>query len=180
MTAETDILKKTKRLLLLRGAIMLLTGAVILPRPGMAVEIVTMFAGAFIIVDAVLTLLTGKGRVRGLFSVLELCCGLLCFFRPFCVDVILVLMIGVWQILGGCSCLLLTFSGIVFSRTWGIVNGVLSILVGLLFVVMPLAGVVAAGWIFGATMLAAGAVALVTAFLLPGGGRTENTGKMEV
>ncbi len=168
MSMEVDFSKTSKRLLLLRGAIMLLAGVVILPRPGMAVEVMTIFAGTFIIVDAVLTLLNGRKASRYWFALLKFICGLLCIFRPFLVDVILILTVGFWQIFGGINCLLLTFSGMMFSKAWGIINGILSLLIGIIFVIMPLAGIVTAGWFFGIMLLAGGALSLVTAFALPG------------
>ena len=164
--------------LAIRGLIFFILGLIGLFRPLGTMAAVTIVLGIFLLIDAMGALFLALA-CRQLFSILWsilLCAaGIVLIVRPVAADVLIMVALGVWLIVTGASEL---FSS---SKTSQKVllsgSGLFSIVIGILLLIAPFAGLAAISWIVAILLLISGAEMLLLAWgmkpvkWLPGGKR---------
>lgn len=163
--------------LLIRGIVFFVLGLVGLFRPIGSLAAVTICLGFILLLDAMgaLFLTFACRRYLGVFWSLLLCAaGIAMMVNPVETDVLIAVVLGVWLIATGVS--ELVSASVSPSRFFLSGSGILSILIGVLLVVAPFAGLAAFSTIVAVLLLISGIgmLALVFGLRVPGmnGGKT--------
>ncbi len=165
-----SILKMTRGMLIFRALIMLLIGIFMIFAPLQTLWWMTICIGAFVLVDGVMLLsasLQTQDELRGMMlinAVLLIMLGIFSLISPLIMDMVWVMLLGIWQLLSGLQYLFLrqharhTF----FTLT----TGILSVLAGLFFLLLPFGGLLAATWLIAIVLLTSAVLSFITAFKL--------------
>jgi len=159
-----------------RGFIALLFGILLLAWPGVSLFIFAIIFGAFAFVDGIFTLVAavnykaGAGQRAWLFvrGILGIIVGIITFFWPAITELALVLLIGAWALIAGIMELNFAFRSVgeTGAKWLFAVSGILSIILGILLLVRPIAGIIVVIWAIGAYAILAGIVLIVLGFRL--------------
>ena len=151
--------------LLIRGIIFFILGLIGLFRPIGSLAAVTIILGVILLLDAMgaLFLTFACRRYLGVFWSLLLCAaGIAMIVNPVEADVLIAVVLGVWLIATGVS--ELVSASVSPSRFFLSGSGILSILIGILLVVAPFAGLAAFSTIVAVLLLISGIEMLVLVF----------------
>jgi uncharacterized membrane protein HdeD (DUF308 family) len=167
--------------LALRGILGIVFGIVALVYPGITLDVLVIFLGAYAVVDGVFALFTaigGDGKDR-LWYVLEgiigIGLGILVFAYPGISERALIYVIAAWAILTGVLEIIAGFE-LPISREWLLaLAGLASVVFGVLVFFNPGAGALAIVWMIGIYALVFGVVLLVLAFRLRGLGEKQTS-----
>ena len=163
-------------LVLLRGIASILFGVLAFVWPGLTVFWLVLLFAAYAIVDGVIALwaaFTGPGVMAPrwwliVIGLLGIAAGVVTFMYPAMTAIVLLYFIAGWIIASG----VFTIAGAVALRKeiegewWLILNGALSILIGLFMFFQPGAGALALIWLIGAYALIVGVTLVMLAFKL--------------
>ena len=157
--------------LVIRGLIFLVLGLTGLFRPLGSMAAVTIVLGVILLIDAAgsLFLSIACRRFFGIFWSLLLCAaGVAMILRPLEADSLVVIVLGIWLIVTGAGELL----SVQVSSRKSILSGsgILSILIGVLLVIAPFAGLAAVSWLIALLLLVSGAGMLALAIGIPSTG----------
>jgi uncharacterized membrane protein HdeD (DUF308 family) len=164
--------------LALRGLFAVLFGLVAFAAPGFAVVWLVLLFGAYALVDGVLAIIAGIRAAErherwwpfALEGLASIAVGVVTFIMPAATVVVLLWFVAAWAILTGA----LRIAAAIRLRKeiqgeWLlIVNGALSVLLGVLVLWRPLAGVLTLVWLLGAYAMFYGILLLALAFRLRG------------
>jgi uncharacterized membrane protein HdeD (DUF308 family) len=164
--------------LALRGVAAILFGAVAFLAPGFTLVWLVLLFGAYALLDGVLAIVAGIRAAErherwwpfALEGLANLAVGVITFIMPAATAFVLVWFVAVWAILTGG----LRISAAIRLRKeirgeWLlIVNGALSVLLGLFIIVRPIAGLVSLVWFVGAYATVYGIILLALALRLRG------------
>ncbi|MGH3797029.1 MAG: HdeD family acid-resistance protein [Pseudonocardiaceae bacterium] len=163
------------------GALTLVAGILVLVWPGRSVLVVAVVVGIWLLVAGVFRLVAaiavddtqGSSRVLlALLGLVAILAGLLCLARPFHSAAALVLVLGVFWVVGG---IIEFFHGLVTDapgRGWAVAGGLVSVIAGIVVLTFPAAGLVALTWLFGIVLIVLGAVAITGGFAGPSSATT--------
>ncbi|MFC2051067.1 HdeD family acid-resistance protein, partial [Chloroflexota bacterium] len=156
--------------------IALLFGILLLVWPGAGLFVFAIFFGAFAFVDGIFTLVAavsykaGAGQRAWLFvrGILGIIVGIITFFWPAITELALVLLIGAWALVTGIMELNFAFRSVreTGAKWLFAVSGILSIILGILLLVRPVAAIIVVIWAIGAYAVLAGIVLIVLGFRL--------------
>jgi uncharacterized membrane protein HdeD (DUF308 family) len=162
--------------ILIRGLIALIFGIMVLAWPGLSLLIFAIIFGAFVFVDGIFTLVAaikykaGAGSrtwlyIRGIAGIIV---GLITFFWPAITALALVILIGAWALVTGVMELVFAFKANQDTalRWMFAISGILSLILGILILAQPLAGMLIVIWIIGAYAVLAGILLIITGFRL--------------
>lgn len=165
-----SILKMTRGMIIFRAMIMLIIGVCMIFAPLQTLWWMTICIGAIVLVDGVMLLsasLQSKNELQGVMLInaaLLIILGVFSLISPLIMDMVWVMMLGIWQLLAGLQYLFLR------KRTrhtfFTLVTGILSVLAGLFFLLLPFGGLLAATWLIAIVLLTSSAMNFVTAFKL--------------
>jgi uncharacterized membrane protein HdeD (DUF308 family) len=164
--------------LALRGIAAILFGAVAFLAPGFTLVWLVLLFGAYALLDGVLAIVAGIRAAErherwwpfALEGLASIAVGVITFLMPAATAFVLVWFVAVWAILTG----VLRISAAIRLRKeirgeWLlIVNGALSVLLGLFIIVRPIAGLVSLVWFVGAYATVYGVILLALALRLRG------------
>jgi uncharacterized membrane protein HdeD (DUF308 family) len=164
--------------LALRGVAAILFGAVAFLAPGFTLIWLVLLFGAYALLDGVLAIVAGIRAAErherwwplALEGLASIAVGVITFIMPAATAFVLVWFVAVWAILTG----VLRISAAIRLRKeirgeWLlIVNGALSVLLGLFIIVRPIAGFVSLVWFVGAYATVYGVILLALALRLRG------------
>jgi uncharacterized membrane protein HdeD (DUF308 family) len=171
----TSVLTRNWWALALRGILAILLGLAAIVLPGVTLAVLITLFGAYAVVDGVLAIIAGvraaERHERWWSPVLKglagIAAGVMAFIWPALTALALLYLIAGWAIVTG---VLEVVAAVHLHRAHGewllIINGVLSILFGLLIVVWPGAGLITLLWMIGVYAVVFGATLLVLAFRL--------------
>ena len=171
----TTVLTRNWWALALRGVVALLLGVAAFVLPGVTLAVFVALFGAYAVVDGVLAIIAGvraaERHERWWSPVLKglagIAAGVLAFVWPALTALALLNLIAGWAIVTG---VLEIVAAVHLHRAHGewllVLNGVLSVLFGLLVIVWPGAGVLTLLWLIGTYSIVFGVVLLVLAFRL--------------
>ena len=161
--------------LLIRGLVFFILGLIGLFRPIGSLAAVTIILGIILLLDAMgaLFLTFACRRYLGVFWSLLLCAaGIAMIVNPVEADVLIAVVLGVWLIATGVS--ELVSASVSPSRFFLSGSGILSILIGILLIVAPFAGLAAFSTIVAVLLLISGIEMLVLVFGLRVPGMTKS------
>jgi uncharacterized membrane protein HdeD (DUF308 family) len=159
----------------LRGLFAVIFGVVALLLPGLTLVTLVLLFGIYMVADGVFAIVAGVRTARhggrwwpfALEGVVDILAGLIALFWPGIALVALLYLIAAWAIVTGVLMLSAGFSAQRPAGHWLLVlDGVLSILLGIFVVLWPIVGAVALSWWIGIYALIFGVVLLVFAFRL--------------
>src|SRR5262249_55456434 len=161
--------------LALRGVIAVLFGVAAFVWPGITLEVLILFFGAWALVDGIFAIVaairgqTGQPRwllvLEGIVGILV---ALVAFIAPGAVALAFVFLIGAWALVTG----ILEIATAIYLRKeiqneWLLaLSGVLSVIFGVLIAVWPGAGALALIWLIAAYAIVFGILFIVLAFRL--------------
>ena len=157
--------------LALRGVLAILFAVLAFVWPGMTALVLVLMFGAYALVDGIFALVAAlraarhHGRSGGLLieGILNILIGIICFVWPVSALVALVYLIAIWAIITGIALIAAGMALIRLSGEWLlVVSGLLSVVLGIVLLFQPAAGVVALSWWLGAYALLFG-IALISA-----------------
>ena len=164
--------------LALRGLVAILFGLAALFWPGLILAVLIVLFGAYALVDGVLAVIaafrsSGRGMRRPLLlieGVLGILFGILALFWPDLTALTLLYIIAFWAILTGIARVVMA---IMLRREieneWSIaLSGVLFVILSIVLVLLPGAGLVAYTWLVGLLALAVGIALIYYAFRVRG------------
>ena len=164
--------------LVLRGLVAILFGLAALFWPSLILAVLIVLFGAYALVDGVLAVIaafrsSGHGMRRSLLlveGVIGILFGILALFWSGLTALALLYIIAFWAILGGIARIVMT---VVLCREieneWSIgLSGVLSVILGIVLLLLPDAGLLAYTWLIGLLALAVGIVLIYYAFRVRG------------
>ena len=157
--------------LVIRGLVFLVLGLIGLFRPLSSLAAVTIVLGIILLIDSAgsLFLSIACRRFFGIFWSLLLCAaGVTMIVRPLEADTLVVIVLGVWLIVTGASELLSAQVSVKRAILSG--SGIFSILIGVLLVIAPFAGLAAVSWLIALLLLISGAGMLALAIGIPSAG----------
>ena len=164
--------------LALRGLVAILFGLAALFWPGLILAVLIVLFGAYALVDGILAVVaafrsSGRGMRRPLLlieGVLGILFGILALFWPDLTALTLLYIIAFWAIFSGTARIVMA---VMLRREieneWSIaLSGVLSVVLGIVLVLLPGAGLVAYTWLLGLLVLAVGIALIYYAFRVRG------------
>jgi len=152
----------------LRGVIAILFGVIALAWPGLTLEILVLFFGAYVLVDGILAMIAAftnrsghdKWWVLLLEGLVGIAAGVITFFRPLLATLVLVYVISFWAIVTG----ILEIAAAVQLRKeirgeWMLaLSGIVSLFLGVSLFLFPAAGALTLTWLIGAYAILFGAM----------------------
>ncbi|HEV8438481.1 MAG TPA: HdeD family acid-resistance protein [Methylomirabilota bacterium] len=164
--------------LALRGLLAILFGLIAFLMPGVTLAVLILLFGAYALVDGVLAIIAGlRAAARherwwpfALEGLVNIVAGIITFVIPAATAFALLFLVGFWAMFTG----MLRIVAAVRLRKeiegeWLLIlNGILSVLFGVLLVALPLLGLVTLVWMIGAYALVRGIVLVGLAFRLRG------------
>lgn len=153
---------------LVKGAFAVVAAITAVAWPGRTATVIIMVLGAYVGVDAVLTLIDAA-RVRGLpgsgsmgvWGAVEVVAAILMLWHPGPVLHVIVVLIGIWLVLTGLLLGAVAVPLIPLTRRawiWPVAGGAVSLGLGLAGLIHPSFGVTALSWLVGAGVLVYGLV----------------------
>jgi uncharacterized membrane protein HdeD (DUF308 family) len=164
--------------LALRGLVAVLFGLAALFLPGLVLEVVILLFGAYALVDGILAFAaafrsSGRGMRRPLLlieGVIGVLFGLVTLFWPGLTALALVYVVAFWAIFTGIARIVMAITlRREIENEWSIgLSGVLSVILGIVLILLPGAGLLAYTWLVGLLALALGIALIVYAFRVRG------------
>ena len=164
--------------IVLRGVFAVLFGIGTFVWPGLTLAALVLLLGGYLVVDGVLAVLWALSkRNQGAFSwevflvgLASLGAGIVTLLWPGVTALALLWVLAVWAIVRGIFEILAAFHlRKELSNEWLLIlNGVLTVLFGLVLIFAPVAGILAALWMLGTFAIIAGIVMIVLGFRLKG------------
>jgi uncharacterized membrane protein HdeD (DUF308 family) len=164
--------------LALRGLVAILFGLAALFWPGLILTVLIVFFGLYALVDGILAIIaafrsSGQGMRRPLLlieGVIGILFGILALFWPGLTVLTLVYFVAFWALLSGIARIVMA---VMLRREieneWSIaLSGVLSVILGIVLLLLPGAGLLAYTWLIGILALAVGIVLVYYAFRVRG------------
>ena len=146
------------RNLIFRGILEVAVGLLLLFSPARTIEILTVAIGVLLILDGVVLFFASlrSGPAGKRFAVINatllVLFGAMTICSPLFMEYLWILILGVWLIVTSVSELL----GGGWRRMWGIASCLLSLIVGIVFILMPFASIEAVVMIAGGVLTASG------------------------
>jgi uncharacterized membrane protein HdeD (DUF308 family) len=164
-----------------RGVLAIVFGVLALIWPGSAMLALVLVFGAFALADgifAVAAAIASRSYFRRWWAVLleglaGIIIGILTFFWPNITALVLLYFIAAWAVITGIFeiAAAIEFRHVIPGEWTMVLNGLLSVLLGVLLFVFPAAGAVGLVWLIGIYAIAAGIVLLILAFRMRGLGQ---------
>src|SRR5215203_4737788 len=171
--------------LVIRGLVAMLFGLAALFWPGLILTVLIILFGAYALVDGVLAIIAAfrsswRGMRRPLLlieGVIGILFGLVALFLPGLTSLALIYIIALWAILSGIARIAMA---IMLRREieneWSIaLSGVLSVILGIVLILLPGAGLLTYTWLIGLMALLVGIALIYYAFRVRGQRRTDSS-----
>jgi uncharacterized membrane protein HdeD (DUF308 family) len=160
----------------LRGLLAIIFGVLALAWPGITLFVLIVFFGAFVLVDGLLAVVAGfaerktnnKWWVLMLGGILGVAIGVVTFVWPGLTALALLFLIAAWAIVTGIlQVVLAIMARKEIANAWLLVlEGVVSVIFGVIVAALPLAGALAIVWLIGIWAIVIGLLSIVLAFRL--------------
>lgn len=161
-----------------RGLFAILFGLIAFLMPGVTLAVLVLLFGAYALVDGVLAIIAGLRAaqrherwwpfaIEGLASIAA---GIITFLMPAATAFALLFLVGFWAMFTGLMRIIaaVRLRKEIQGEWLLILNGILSVLFGVLLVALPILGLVTLVWVIGAYTLVRGVVLVALAFRLRG------------
>ena len=171
-----EIIIKKWWVFLLRGFVAILFGVLALIWPQITLLTLVVFFGAFVLLDGIFSVIAGVTTRKQnyywwtlLFTgLLEIAIGLLTLFWPNVTGIVLLYLIASWAVIIGIMDIILAIQiRREIKNEWMlIIDGVFSVVIGLLLFIFPAASAVALVWLIGLFAIFLGIIFVILAFRL--------------
>jgi len=159
----------------IRGLLAAALGAACVFWPGITIGVVVLLFAVYCFTDAVAQIAhlfgsedTGGQRVlMVVFAVIDVAAGVVAISYPGITAAVLVIVIGIWAIVGGTLEIAAAWGGA--GSGWFAVGGLLSVIAGILLIVWPGIGAFSLALVFGIYLLVYGITLLMAAIITPSG-----------
>jgi uncharacterized membrane protein HdeD (DUF308 family) len=170
---------------LLRGIFAILFGILAILFPGEAFAALIYIFGAYVLVDGAMTIynaLSHRGPNWGwelLEGVIAILAGLAAFFMTGLAGLTIILVIGVWAIITGVLQVVAAWRlrQEIDNEIWLGLAGILSVIMGILFIRNPFGGALATVWLIGIYSIVFGVMFMMLAFRVRNMDDTSNLGE---
>lgn len=157
------------------GLLMIVLGVLFLARPGASLASIILLVGIFTIVYGVAIVIAGlMGRTesRGwsvAVGVLAVIMGIVVLVWPGATSLAVLYIFAAWAIITGVVDIAHAFTGAQSGgeRVWHVVLGLLGIVIGIVFFVHPVNGIVALLWLAGIYLIVLGVLRIIAGFTNP-------------
>lgn len=164
------IMRMTKGMIIFRAIVMLAIGVAMFFAPLPTLWWMTIVIGGIVMADGIILLsnaIQSDDELRSVTivnAILMIILGIFSLSAPLLMDMIWVMLLGIWQFLAGLQYLFLRRRAphTLFTLT----NGILSILAGLFFMFLPFGGLLAATWLIAIVLIVSSVMNFFTAFKL--------------
>ena len=169
-TQVARIFNMTRSMLFFRGIIMLILGIFIFIAPLQTLWWMTICLGAVVLVDGIMMLsasLQSRGDLKGIMAInasLLIILGIFSLLSPLMMDMLWIMLLGIWQFLAGLQYLFLRKGS--RHSAFTLLNGIVTALAGIFFMFLPFAGLLAASWLIGAVLLTSAFLSFVSGWKL--------------
>lgn len=159
-------------MLLVRAIVALLFGIVAIISPAFALLFLVYLFAAYVLIDGILAVVvalqerTAYSRwwVLLLGGISGIILGLLAFFWPGVTSLVLFYLVAAWAVVTGIFDVIAAFSVRARGVEWLLVlGGVLSIIIGIIFFLHPVASILAIVWLLGVFAIVYGVILIVRA-----------------
>ena len=146
------------RNLIFRGILEITVGLLLLFSPERTIKILTIAIGVLLILDGVVLFLSSlRSRSSGnrwkvINATALVLFGVMIIFSPLLMDHLWIIVLGVWLIVSAIN----EFFGGGWRRIWGIISCILSLIVGIIFILMPFASIETIVMITGGVLVTSG------------------------
>jgi uncharacterized membrane protein HdeD (DUF308 family) len=174
-TAITQISRTYWWLIIFRAVIALLFGIMALISVQFTLLFLVYLFGAYVLLDGILAIIvslqerrsSSRWWVLSLLGIVGIVVGVLCFIHPGNVALLIFYLVGIWLIISGIIGILSAFS----LRAAGgelllVVVGIISIVVGIIFVIHPTSSILTLVWLLGVFALIYGIIQIFRAIQL--------------
>lgn len=161
---------------LLRGLVAILFGALALIWPQITLLTLVIIFGAFVLLDGIFSVIAGiTSRKENFYwwtllftGLLEIAIGLLTLFWPNVTGIVLLYLIASWAVIIGILDIVLAIQiRREIKNEWMLIlDGIFSVLIGVLLFVFPAASAMAVAWLIGLFAIFLGIVFIILAFRL--------------
>jgi len=169
----------------LRGVLAILFGILAFAWPGITLEVLVLFFGAYALVDGVFALIAGLSNRAGpnrwwvvLEGLVGIVVGILTFLWPGPTAFALLYLIAAWAIVTGIFEILSAIElRREISNEWLLIlSGILSVIFGVLIALFPEAGALSIIWLIAIYAIVFGIMFVALGLRLRGGNRTTHSG----
>ena len=158
----------------IRGLLAVLFGLAAIVLPGLTLLVLVLLFGAYALVDGVIAVIVSL-QERQIFAqwwvlliegLVGIAAGVLTFFWPAITALVLLYVIAFWAIVTGIFEIVAAFWGrLHFAYEWTLaLAGILSVVLGVLLIIRPGAGLLSLVWLIGVYALAFGVLLIIRAF----------------
>ncbi len=164
--------------LALRGLVAVLFGLAALFLPGLVFEVLLLLFGAYALIDGILAIVAAFGSperdirrplllIEGVIGILF---GIVTLFWPGLTALALLYVVAFWAIFTGIARIVMAITlRREIDNEWSIaLSGVLSVILGIVLILLPGAGLLTYTWLIGLLALALGIALIVYAFRVRG------------
>ena len=160
--------------LLLRGVLAIILGLIMVLLPGPTLIVAVLLIGVFVMMLGLVALVMflalkdkGKSLVLLIEGIIGITFGLITIVWPNITALLLILILGVWCLIEG---VVQVFAGLTMKWRTGVrlvvgASGVLSVIIGLIFVLVPGDGALALIWLIGVFAIAYGVLSIIYGLL---------------
>jgi uncharacterized membrane protein HdeD (DUF308 family) len=157
------------------GLLMVILGGLFIAEPGLSLASIILLLGIFVVVYGVAMLvagLMGRTESRGwsvAVGVLAIVFGIIVFAWPGATSLAILYIFAAWAIITGIADIGHAFTtGLSGGRKiWLVVIGLLGIVIGVVFFVHPVSGIVALLWLAGIYLIVLGVLRIIAGFTNP-------------
>lgn len=163
-SAISNMLARSWWVVLIRGALAVVFGLLVVFFPGQAMLSLILLFAAYMVLDGISSLIAAVRAIRAqhdwglllLQAAASLITAAVAIFWPAITMVVFVLITAAWAIVSGCLMLASAFRLTEKKQWWLVASGGLSLLYGILTIIAPLIGALVLTWWIGAYALVLG------------------------
>jgi len=162
-----NLLDASRKTLIWRGTMFILLGILVMIQPVPAIAVIVMLSGIYAIIEGAATLMQAMRmpqQLRALpvlSAILVILLGTAAISFPWLMGEYAIIFWGIWLLLSAFQCFYLMINP--GRRIQLLVSGILNIIAGVFFIIAPMLGLLAMGWIFAALFAISGVMMLITA-----------------
>jgi uncharacterized membrane protein HdeD (DUF308 family) len=161
-------------LLILRGVVALLFGIMAIISVEFTLLFLVYLFGAYVLLDGIMEIIVSLQERRSssawlavfLIGIVGIVVGVLSFIHPGNVALLIFYLIAAWLIIAGFFELISALLRARGTEWWSIIGGILSIIVGIIFVLHPTSSILSIVWLLGVFALVYGIIQIVRAIRL--------------
>ncbi len=159
-------------LILFRGIIAVLFGIMALFSATFTLLFLVYLFGAYVLLDGIMAIIVSLQERKSsrawlivfLIGIVGIIVGILSFIHPGNVALVIFYLVALWLIVAGAFSIISAFMRAIGTEWLSIVGGILSIIIGLIFLFHPTSSILSIVWLLGLFALIYGIIQIIKAF----------------